>query len=214
MGDDSEARDRMVREQIEARGVRDPAVLRALRKVPRREFVPADVQRASHQDHPLPIGEAQTISQPYIVALMTELARLRPGCTVLEIGTGSGYQAAVLAEIVGPASVFTIEIIPELANRARITLSRLGYEAVQIRQGDGYEGWPERGPFDAIVVTAAPRRVPEPLLTQLKAGGRLVIPVGEFNQELKVYTRTEKGIREETILPVRFVPMTGKAQVN
>ena len=205
-------REQMVREQIEARGIRDAAVLAALRKVPRHVFVPAALRSAAYADHPLPIEEEQTISQPYIVALMTELAHLGPQSKVLEIGTGSGYQAAVLAEIVGGASVYTIEIRPALADQSRALLTRLGYTDIHVRAGDGYQGWPEAAPFDAIVVTAAPARVPEPLLTQLKVGGRLVIPVGRWDQELMVYTRTPNGVNEESIAPVRFVPMTGRAQ--
>lgn len=200
----------MVAEQIAARDVRDPAVLRAMRTVPRHELVPAGVRPEAYNDHPLPIGAGQTISQPYIVALMSELARVRPGDKVLEVGTGSGYQAAVLAEM--GATVFTIEIVEELAARAAADLARLGYDNVTVRAGDGYLGWPEAAPFDAIVVTAAPPRVPPPLRDQLKVGGRLVIPVGETFQELRVITRTERGFRERSVIPVRFVPMTGRAQ--
>jgi protein-L-isoaspartate(D-aspartate) O-methyltransferase len=200
----------MVRTQIEAREVRDPRVLRAMRAVPRHRFVPDSQRAAAYQDRPLPIGEQQTISQPYIVALMTELAKLEPGDTVLEIGTGSGYQSAVLAEM--GVQVFSIEIIEPLAKRAKATLASLGYESVQVRHGDGYAGWPEHAPFDAILVTAAPPKIPEPLKAQLSVGGRLVVPVGKYFQSLMVLTRTKEGFREETILPVRFVPMTGKAQ--
>ncbi|MBI5382140.1 MAG: protein-L-isoaspartate(D-aspartate) O-methyltransferase [Opitutae bacterium] len=202
----------MVREQIEARGVRAAAVLRALRKVPRHEFVPLALRREAYADRPLPISQGQTISQPYIVALMSELAQLTAHSRVLEVGTGSGYQSAVLSEIV--AEVFTIEIVPELAARARAELARLGCKNVRLRTGDGYLGWPEAAPFDAIVVTAAPAQIPPPLLAQLKVGGRLVIPVGEpaAVQELKVVTRTADGFHEENKLQVRFVPMTGRAQ--
>lgn len=209
---DGKARERMVMvsEQIESRGVRDPRVLDAMRKVPRHEFVPADYVAQAYGDHPLPIGLDQTISQPYIVAAMTELANLGPGSKVLEIGTGSGYQAAILAEL--GTEVFTIEILEPLAKRAEETLRRLGYKNVHVRAGDGYKGWPEEAPFDAIVVTAAPPRVPEPLKEQLKVGGRLVVPVGEQYQELLVLTRTPKGIVERAVFPVRFVPMTGEAQ--
>ena len=203
-------REAMVREQIEARGVRTAAVLQAMRKVPRQEFVPESARRAAYDDCPLPIGQGQTISQPYIVALMTELARLTPESRVLEVGTGSGYQAAVLAELA--AEVYTIEIVPELAHRAEGDLVRLGYKNVHFRIGDGYRGWPELAPFDAIVVTAAPEKIPPPLLEQLKVGGRLVIPVGGYQQELKVVTRTAGGYREETSGSVRFVPMTGQAR--
>jgi protein-L-isoaspartate(D-aspartate) O-methyltransferase len=200
----------MVATQIVERGVTDPAVLAAMRKVPRHEFVPAVVRSLAYADHPVPIGYSQTISQPYIVALMTELARVGPGQRVLEVGTGSGYQAAILAE--AGAQVFTIEIVPELAARAERDLARLGYTQVHVRAGDGYAGWPDEAPFDAIVVTAAPEKIPPPLLEQLKVGGRIVIPVGGAYQELRVVTRTEHGLRVRTVIPVRFVPMTGRAQ--
>jgi protein-L-isoaspartate(D-aspartate) O-methyltransferase len=204
------ARERMVRQQIEARGVRDPLTLAAMRKVPRHELVPAEVRAVAHGDHPLPIGLGQTISQPYIVAFMTEALGLRGGEKVLEIGTGSGYQAAVLAEIA--AQVYTIEIVAPLAERARADLARLGYANVHVRAGDGYLGWPEAAPFDAIIVTAAAPKIPEPLKAQLKDGGRLVIPVGEEYQSLVVLTRTGTRFAEQTVLPVRFVPMTGKVR--
>ena len=203
-------RARMVREQIEARGVRDPLTLAAMRKVPRHELVPADVRAFAHDDNPLPIGHGQTISQPYIVAFMTEALGLRGGEKVLEVGTGSGYQAAVLAEIA--AQVYTIEIVAPLAERARADLARLGYANVHVRAGDGYLGWPEAAPFDAIIVTAAAPKIPEPLKAQLKDGGRLVIPVGEEYQSLVVVTRTGSRFAEQTVLPVRFVPMTGKVR--
>ncbi|RME67961.1 MAG: protein-L-isoaspartate(D-aspartate) O-methyltransferase [Verrucomicrobia bacterium] len=200
----------MVEHQIAARGIRDPRVLEAMRRVPRHAFVPPDVQNLAYEDHPLPIGHGQTISQPYIVALMTELAEVGPGSRVLEIGTGSGYQAAVLAEI--GAEVYSIEIIPELGERAREVLRRLGYDRVQVRIGDGSVGWPEEAPFDAIIVTAAPVHIPEPLREQLKVGGRLVIPVGSIMQELRVVVREADGWRERAVIPVRFVPMTGRAR--
>jgi len=164
----------------------------------------------AYQDEPLPIGEGQTISQPYIVAFMTEQLHLKPTDRVLEIGTGSGYQAAVLAQIVD--SVYTMEIIPELAKRAKKVLEELEYDNVQVKVGDGYNGWPEKAPFDAIIVTAAPPKIPPPLLEQLKMGGRMVLPVGEFVQELVVVNKTESGMHMENVLPVRFVPMTGKIQ--
>ena len=202
---------RMVAQQIEARDVRDPNVLEALREVPRHRFVPEPQRRYAYEDRPLPIGHRQTISQPYIVALMTELAAIKPGDRVLEVGTGSGYQAAVLAQM--GARVFSIEIVPALAKQARQTLDALGYGSkVTVRLGDGYAGWPSEAPFDAILVTAAPPAIPEPLKQQLETGGRLVIPVGEYYQRLKVVTRTSKGFRERSVAPVRFVPMTGKAQ--
>ena len=200
----------MVSAQIESRGVRDPNVLRAMRTVPRHRFVPESQRTAAYEDHPLPIGHHQTISQPYIVALMSELAQVKPGDKVLEIGTGSGYQAAVLAEM--GVKVFSIEIVEPLAKRAKATLGELGYGQVKVRHGDGYAGWPEHAPFDAVIVTAAPPRIPKPLKEQLETGGRLVIPVGKYFQELVVVTRTEKGFKEKEVLPVRFVPMTGKAQ--
>jgi protein-L-isoaspartate(D-aspartate) O-methyltransferase len=204
-------REAMVRFQIEARGVKDTAVLAALRRVPRHEFVPADVRTQAYADHPLPIGERQTISQPYIVGFMTELLQVKPGQRVLEIGTGSGYQAAVLAEL--NADVYTIEIVEKLAATARAVLQRLGYEKVRVRAGDGYQGWPDAAPFDRIIVTAAPPQVPQPLIDQLKPGGRLVVPEGVQDQDLVLYTKTADGkLRREQVLPVRFVPMTGQAQ--
>jgi protein-L-isoaspartate(D-aspartate) O-methyltransferase len=203
-------RRRMVADQIEARGISDPRVLAAMRKVPREEFVPPDLRPLAHQDHPLPIEAGQTISQPYIVALMTELAAVRSGSRVLEVGTGSGYQAAVLAEL--GAEVWSIEIIDSLARSASERLRRLGYKSVHVRQGDGYRGWPEHAPFDAIVVTAAPSEIPPPLKEQLAIGGRLVIPVGSGDANLVLVTRTAQGFASRAIAPVRFVPMTGEAQ--
>jgi protein-L-isoaspartate(D-aspartate) O-methyltransferase len=199
------ARARMVAEQIAARGITDPAVLRAMRTVPRHEFVPDDVAADAYADRPLSIGHGQTISQPYIVALMTELAAVKPGDRVLEIGTGSGYQTAVLAEL--GARVHSIEIVEPLARSAARTLRRLGYDRVEVRHGDGYRGWPEAAPFAAIVVTAAPPEVPPALLEQLAPGGRLVIPVGTGDQELRVLVRTASGIETRHVAPVRFVPM-------
>jgi len=203
-------RERMVTTQIAARGVRDPAVLQAMRTVPRHEFVPESVRRGAYADNPLPIGDGQTISQPYIVALMTELLEVEKGDRVLEIGTGSGYQAAVLAAM--GIEVYTIEIRPTLCRHAGETLARLGYKNVYVRCGDGYGGWPDKAPFDGIVVTAAPERIPDPLLDQLKQGGHMVIPVGAFYQELKVITRTADGFSERSAVPVRFVPMTGEVE--
>jgi protein-L-isoaspartate(D-aspartate) O-methyltransferase len=200
-------REAMVRDQIAARGVRDARVLAAMRKVPRHEYVPPLVRHKAYADHPLPIGDDQTISQPYIVARMTELAEVKPAARVLEVGTGSGYQAAILAELA--AEVYTIEIVPTLARTAAQTLRAQGYERVRTRTGDGWRGWPEAAPFDAILVTASPDEVPPALKDQLKDGGRLVIPVKD---ELLVITR--RGTRFETVAhdPVRFVPMTGEAQ--
>ena len=204
-------RDTMVREQIAARGVKDAAVLAAMRRVPRHEFVPAGQRAFAYEDRPLPIGEGQTISQPFIVGAMTELLQVKPGQRVLEIGTGSGYQAAVLAEL--GVEVYTIEIVEPLAASAKATLARLGYKNVHVRAGDGYVGWPEVAPFDAIIVTAAPPRVPQPLIDQLKPGARLVVPEGEREQELVVYEKSRDGtVRRTSVIPVRFVPMTGKAQ--
>ncbi|HVO24554.1 MAG TPA: protein-L-isoaspartate(D-aspartate) O-methyltransferase [Candidatus Margulisiibacteriota bacterium] len=204
------ARARMVQEQLVARGIHDPHVLAAMGKVPRHEFVSERYQAHAYDDYPLPIGAQQTISQPYVVAYMTEQLQLTGDERVLEVGTGSGYQAAVLAEIC--REVYTIEIIDALAARARATLERLGYRTVHVRAGDGYQGWPEVAPFDAIIVTAAPDHVPQPLIDQLKVGGRMIVPVGEVNQSLVRLTKTADGVREERLLPVRFVPMTGAAQ--
>ena len=204
-----EARSRMVAEQIEWRGVKDPAVLRAMRAVPRHLFVPENLRTFAYDDGPLPIGEGQTISQPYIVALMTEMLALPAAAKVLEVGTGSGYQAAVLAAM--GAEVYTIEIVEPLARSAKARLEEMGYTTIRFRTGDGYRGWPEAAPFDGIIVTAAPDHVPQPLVDQLKVGGRLVIPVGTAYQELVAITRTDKGIRRESNIPVRFVPMTGEA---
>ncbi len=202
----------MVEEQIARRGVKDPLVLAAMRKVPRHEFVPESYRKYSYADEPLPIGEGQTISQPYIVAVMTEVLGLARGSRVLEVGTGSGYQAAVLGEIAG--EVYTIEIVEPLCKEAAATLARLGYANVHVRCGDGYRGWPEAAPFDAIIVTAAPDHVPQPLVDQLKPAGRMCIPVGDAYQELMLITKTEHGVTEKELLPVRFVPMTGEAETK
>jgi protein-L-isoaspartate(D-aspartate) O-methyltransferase len=204
------ARERMVREQIEDRGVRDKRVLAALRKVPRHLFVPGDMVPYAHADGPLPIGYRQTISQPYIVAFMTEALELKPQDRVLEIGTGSGYQAAILAELVH--DVYSIEIVEPLGREAAERLKRLGYSNIQIRIGDGYRGWPEAAPFDAIIVTAAPGHVPPALVDQLRQGGRMVLPVGRLFQDLIRIRRTTSGVKQETLLPVRFVPMVGEAE--
>jgi protein-L-isoaspartate(D-aspartate) O-methyltransferase len=204
------ARARMVREQIEARGVRDPRVLDALRRVPRHELVPVDQRELAYEDRPLPIGRGQTISQPYVVAAMTEALALKGPERVLEIGTGSGYQAAVLALL--SRQVYSIEIEPELAARARADLARLGYANVEVRQGDGWRGWPEHAPFDAIAVTAAPEQVPPALLEQLAVGGRMVIPVGDVEQRLMLLRKTPSGVERELLFGVRFVPMRGEAE--
>ena len=206
--DPARARERMVRDQIEARGVTDPRTLAALRKVERHRFVPPEVAALAYADHPLEIGDGQTISQPYIVAVMSEAIRLRGGEKVLEVGTGSGYQAAVLAEM--GAQVYSMEIVPALARRARATLAQLGYGAVEVREGNGWAGWPEEAPFDAIVVTAAPPTVPEALKRQLRDGGRLVIPVGDDVQELLLVTRHGARFEEKRLLTVRFVPLVSR----
>ena len=201
-------RERMVREQLSGRDIKDPRVLDAMRRVPRHLFVPEPQRRQAYGDHPLPIGYAQTISQPYIVAFMTQALDVAPGHKVLEIGTGSGYQAAVLARLV--RAVYTIEIVEPLAERSRATLSELGFSNVHVKAGNGYLGWPEEAPFDRIIVTAAPDEVPPALIAQLKIGGRMAIPVGVESQELRILRRTPDGIETIDTLPVRFVPMTGK----
>ena len=203
----------MVERDIASRGVRDAAVLAAMRRVPRHWFVPANQRRFAYQDRPLPIGEGQTISQPYIVALMTELLELDAGDKVLEIGTGSGYQAAVLAELTD--QVFSIEIVESLGKRARQTFDRRGYTSIKTRIGDGYRGWPEEAPFDAIIVTCAPDDVPRPLVDQLAIGGRMCIPVdSQYGmQELVLLRKKPDGsLDRKSVAPVRFVPMTGEAQ--
>jgi protein-L-isoaspartate(D-aspartate) O-methyltransferase len=201
----------MVETQIAARGVADPAVLAAMRKVPRHRFVPPSLVDDAYVDGPLPIGFQQTISQPYIVAYMSEALRVSRQHKVLEIGTGSGYQAAVLGELA--SQVYTIEIIPELGERARALLAELGYQNVHVRTGDGYLGWPEQAPFDRIMVTAAPDHVPPPLVDQLAIGGHLVIPVGRWEQEMTIVTKTERGVVTRVTIPVRFVPLTRRPQV-
>ena len=201
-------REKMVRMQLAARGIKDKATLDAMRKVERHRLVPKEMVRYAYHDSPLPIGNGQTISQPYIVAFTTEQIRPRPGMKVLDVGTGSGYQAAVLAEIVD--EVYSIEIVEELANRARAILAELGYDNIHVKAGDGYHGWEEHAPFDAIVVAAAPEAIPQPLLDQLKVGGRLVIPVGSpGDQHLRLVEKTKDGrLIEQNLLPVRFVPFT------
>jgi len=189
----------------------DDAVLRAMRRVPRHQFLPNPNITMAYWDGPLPIGHGQTISQPYVVAYMTEALRLHGDEKVLEIGTGSGYQTAVLAELA--REVFTIEIVTPLADRAAQKLSELGYKNVRVRAGDGYQGWPEHAPYDAIIVAAAPERVPQPLLDQLAVGGRMILPLGKrFDQSLTLIRRTAQGYERTTLLPVAFVPMTGEAQ--
>jgi protein-L-isoaspartate(D-aspartate) O-methyltransferase len=207
-GDIKAMRERMVETQIKARGVKDPRVLSALLKVERHRFVPEKYLESAYSDQPLPIGQGQTISQPYIVALMTELAELKGNEKVLEIGTGSGYQAAVLAELA--KEVYTIEIIELLASTARERLSKLGYQNIQVKAGDGYLGWPEAAPFDAIIVTAAPDHIPKRLIEQLKEGGRMVVPVGTYTQELKRIVKKSGKMETIDVIPVLFVPMTGE----
>ena len=203
-------RERMVETQIVARDVRAPAVLQAMRRVPRHLFVPEDMRGSAYDDRPLPIGKGQTISQPYIVAYMTEALQLEPTHNVLEIGTGSGYQAAVLAEIV--KQVYSIEIVPDLADTARRALAQAGYRNVEVRTGNGYLGWPERAPFDRIIVTAAPPEIPQALVDQLAVGGIMVVPVGTSHQEIVVVTKTPSGATEKRTIEVRFVPMVSKPQ--
>jgi protein-L-isoaspartate(D-aspartate) O-methyltransferase len=202
------ARTTMVDEQIVTRDIKSPRVLDAMRKVPRHEFVPESMRGEAYGDTPLPIGYGQTISQPYIVAYMSEALELEPSHRVLEIGTGSGYQAAILGELA--KEVFSIEIVVPLASTARQTLARLGYKNVHVRAGNGYLGWPEEAPFDRVMVTAAPDEVPQALVDQLKVGGLMAIPVGIGVQELKILRRTANGVETLRTLPVRFVPMTGK----
>jgi protein-L-isoaspartate(D-aspartate) O-methyltransferase len=204
------ARERMVETQIADRGVRDARVLDALRRVERHRFVPEAARPFAYEDTPLSIGHRQTISQPYVVALMTELARVGPRERVLEVGTGSGYQAAVLALLA--REVYSVEIVEPLAREARERLASLGYGNVTVRTGDGYRGWPEKAPFDAILLTAAAPEIPEPLLAQLAPGGRLVAPVGESVQQLVVVEKTPKGLERRTVTVVRFVPMTGEVE--
>jgi protein-L-isoaspartate(D-aspartate) O-methyltransferase len=206
-------RKRMVATQIRARDVKEPNVLKAMLTVPRHAFIPAGQRRYAYADHPLPIGQGQTISQPYIVAFMTEALKLGPKSKVLEIGTGSGYQAAVCAEIA--REVYTIEIVPELAKSAKEKLKKLGYPNVFVKAGDGFFGWPDKAPFDAIIGTAAAKRIPKPLLEQLKPGGLMIIPTGSPYgfQYLELVKKAKDGkIKKSRVMPVRFVPMTGEVQ--
>jgi len=201
----------MVDQQIRARGVQDSAVLAAMERVPRHLFVPPGERHMAYDDHPLPIGYEQTISQPYIVAYMSAMLDLRPGDRVLEIGTGSGYQAAVLSLLVH--EVYSIEIVEPLCREAAARLAALGYTKVQVRCGDGYAGWPEMAPFDAIMLTASPEVIPEPLVAQLARGGRMILPLGAEYQELVLITRDMAGnLTRKELIPVRFVPMTGAAE--
>jgi protein-L-isoaspartate(D-aspartate) O-methyltransferase len=201
----------MVEEQMEARGISDPATLATLRAVPRHEFLPLRLREEAYGDYPLPIGHGQTISQPYVVAFMTEAIRPKPGEKILEIGAGSGYQAAVLAQM--GADVYTIEIVGPLAEMAQQTLERLGYTNAHVKHGDGYRGWPEHAPFDAIIVTCAPDKIPPDLIAQMKDGGRMIIPVGGgMEQELILLRKNGDRVEKQSVLPVRFVPMTGEAE--
>jgi protein-L-isoaspartate(D-aspartate) O-methyltransferase len=206
-----QARNQMVNVTIESRGVTNPAVLRAMRNVPRHEFVPAEYLDQAYDDHPLPIGHGQTISQPYIVAWMTELLELQPGEKVLEIGTGSGYQAAILAEL-GSVDVYSIEIVPELASSVAQRLQTLGYDKINLKQADGYYGWSDQAPFDAILVTAAPDHLPAPLVEQLSDGGRLVVPIGPPGgfQSLWKFVKTGNDLKAFNLGSVAFVPLTGE----
>ena len=204
-------RQRMIEQQLKARGIKDERVIAAMAKVPREEFIPVDARANAYEDGPLPIGYDQTISQPYVVAFMTEQLRPKQDDRVLEIGSGSGYQAAILAELM--AHVYTVEIVEPLGKTAEATLQRLGYKNVHIKVGDGYRGWPEEAPFDAIIVTCAPEHVPQPLVDQLKEGGRMVIPVGErFAQQLYLLEKKNGQLKESVTLPVRFVPMLREGQ--
>jgi protein-L-isoaspartate(D-aspartate) O-methyltransferase len=195
----------LIRDQLKTQGIRDERVLQAMEKVKRHLFIDKSLRNAAYEDTPLPIGQGQTISQPYIVGYMTQALHLKPTDRVLEIGTGSGYQAAILAELV--QEVYTIEIVPELAESAQKRLEDMGYNNIFVREGDGYKGWEEHAPYDAIILTAAPDEVPGALLDQLVIGGRLIAPVGSFFQDLYLYTKTEKGIEKKSLMPVRFVPM-------
>jgi len=207
----SEKREQMVNDQIQARGISDKETLNAMRTVPRHLFVPDNAQNKAYIDAPLSIGEGQTISQPYIVAFMTEILQLEESSKVLEIGTGSGYQAAVLAEIV--EQVYTIEIVEPLGKKAQNILEILGYEGVKVRIGDGYNGWPEEAPFDGIIVTACVAKIPQPLLDQLAEGGRMIIPVGanNYNAQLVLVRKKNGKIRKRNVMPVSFVPFTRKS---
>jgi protein-L-isoaspartate(D-aspartate) O-methyltransferase len=202
------ARLRMVETQLRARGIVNDAVLRAMTRVPRHMFVPEDLKPFAYDDRPLPIGRGQTISQPYIVAYMTEALDVRPTDIVLEVGTGSAYQAAVLAELA--RHVYTVEIIPDLATQARRSLADMGYHNVDVRAGNGYFGWPEHAPYSRILVTAAPAQIPQTLIDQLAVGGMMVLPVGTDAQEIVIVTKGASGVTQKKMIPVRFVPMVSK----
>ncbi len=206
-----DARRTMIEHHLRKRDITDVRVLDAMQRVPRHRFVPDKVRDSAYEDRPLPIGRGQTISQPYIVALMTQLARPKPDSRALDVGTGSGYQAAVLGELC--REVYSIEIVEELAERASALLERQGYDNIHVRSGDGYQGWKEHAPFDLIIVAAAPAHVPKPLIEQLAPGGRMIIPVGQFQQDLMIIEKSEDGtVKQWAEIPVAFVPMTGEAQ--
>ncbi len=208
----AQQREQMVETQLKSRDIQNERVLEAMKKVPRHLFMPASVRQYAYIDSPVPIGQGQTISQPYIVGLMTQTVDPKPGDRALEVGTGSGYQAAVLGELV--QEVYTIEIIPDLAEKAEKALAESGYDNVEVRQGDGYQGWPERAPFDIILITAAPEEIPQPLIDQLAEGGRLVVPLGAEGtiQTLTLVTKVEGEVKRTYVTDVRFVPMTGEVQ--
>jgi protein-L-isoaspartate(D-aspartate) O-methyltransferase len=205
-------RQQMVLAQIKQRGISTPAVLAAMSTVPRHYFVSSELAPFAYSDSALPIDYGQTISQPYIVAYMTEIAEIQPTDKVLEIGTGSGYQAAILGELA--QQVYTIEIIPELAQKARHILKKLGYENILVKIGDGYQGWSKYAPYDAILVTAAPEKIPPALVEQLALNGKMIIPVGKYYQEIVIITKTNDGITKQKTIPVRFVPMTTNSEEN
>lgn len=206
-----DARRNMIERHLRNRDITDPRVLEVMQRIPRHLFVPENVRDSAYEDRPLPIGRGQTISQPYIVALMTQLAQPRPDSRALDVGTGSGYQAAVLGELC--REVYSIEIVEELAQQSAELLARLGYENIHVRSGDGYQGWKEHAPFDLIIVAAAPPHVPKPLIEQLAPGGRMIIPVGRFQQDLMIIEKSKDGtLKQWSEIPVAFVPMTGEAQ--
>lgn len=204
-------KEKMIEDQLKRRGIKDPRVLQAMQEVDRKDFIPGEMKSRAYEDGPLPIGEGQTISQPYIVAYMAQELKLNPEDKVLEIGTGCGYNAAVLSRLAG--HVYSIEIVEWLADLARENLEKTGIKNISTRKADGFKGWPEEAPFDAVILTAAPASIPEPLKEQLKEGGRLLTPVGTSVQRLILLEKTGKNLfKEENLLPVSFVPMTGKAQ--
>ncbi len=202
-------REQMVQYQLRDRGIEDQRVLAAMSKIPRHQFVDSSWRDLAYSDRPLPIGNGQTISQPYIVAYMSEAAEISPGDRVLEIGTGCGYQTAVLGELA--EAVYSIEVIPQLAQNARQLLSELDYQNIEVKTGDGYQGWREHAPYNAIIVTAAPKHIPQALIEQLAIDGKMVIPVGRWNQKIAILTKTKESVVIENTIPVRFVPMVAKS---